>query len=155
MPELYRPAIERPAQFEELLDPLILLLRMNGHYTEVCRLEEYLVGKYRREGDQKGLADALGALARACRRTGDLDRAWDCHREQEELCRGLGDEEALGLCLGGQALILRRPGDLQGALERHQHVEAYARSVGSLMMLLDSLNNKALAMKNSAPRTLI
>jgi tetratricopeptide (TPR) repeat protein len=147
MPDLYRPAIERPAQFESLLDPLIVLLAMDKHYPEVCRLEEYLVNKYRREGDQKRLAAALGSLARSCRRTGDLDRAWDYHREQEELCRSLSDQTQLALCLGGQALILRRRGDLEGALQRHQREEACARSVGSLELLVSSLNNKALVMR--------
>jgi nephrocystin-3 len=147
MPDLYAPAIERPAQYEWLLDPLIALLAMYNHFPEVCRLEEYLVGKYRREGDQKRLAGALGSLARFLRRSGDLDQAWEYHREQEELCRSLGDESDLALCLGGQALILRRRGDLQGALERHQREEACARSVGSLTLLLNSLNNKALVMR--------
>ena len=147
MPDLYGPAIEQPAQFESLLDPLIALLAMGKHYPEVCRLEEYLVGKYRREGDRKRLAGALGTLARFCRRNGELDRAWGYHLEQEELCLSLGDQTELALCLGGQALILRRRGDLQGALQMHQREEACARSVGSLELLLSSLNNKALVMR--------
>jgi hypothetical protein len=147
MPDMYGPAIERPAQYEWLLDPLIALLAMYKYYAEICRLEEYLVGKYRREGDLKRLAGALGSLARFCRRSGDLDQAWEYHREQEELCRSLGDQTDLALCLGGQALILRRRGDLQGALQRHRREEACARSVGSLVLLMNSLNNKALVMR--------
>lgn len=95
----------------------------------------------RREGNRRGIADAIDNLARVRHALGDLGGASEAYARSLDMYRSMGDQQAVGRTLNTCGMVAWSQGQNDLALARFQESLTISRSLGDKPGQAKSLNN--------------
>jgi DNA-binding CsgD family transcriptional regulator len=97
------------------IDNLGVLLYARGNPAESLVHAERALDLYRAHGGLRGTCVALDHVGKCARSLGDLERAWQCHRESLEMRRDVGDARGIAVWLEAVASLLVSCGRYKGS----------------------------------------
>ena len=147
--EAYRRVLEAPGQCGDVVSSLASVFRHSGDLSEALRLREYLVERYREDGDRVRFQASLGGKANILADRGDLKAALELYEKGESICRELGLRADLRASLGNQANILYQQGDVEGAMKMLGEEEGICREMGDRDGLQRSLGSQGVILKHN------
>ncbi len=142
MIDAYRGVLENPGSYSEYIGSVSYQLSARAHIREAATLQQFLVKKFRQEGNLKELGGALGNLATFLSLGGALEDALVVSVEMEEVCRKLSNKKDLAACFNIQGYILLGQGDRDQSLKLFKKAELLSRELEDKFLLAGSLGNQ-------------
>src|SRR5215203_3827488 len=114
---------------------------IRGDYARAERLYEESLSAYRKAGDKRGMAEAIGRLRNVSLFRGDYKRAKELYQEALGLSRELGGADPLGGFLMNLGYVLLLEGDHERAMALNEEAVTLFSAQGQIHYLPVALDN--------------